>query len=148
MSLSTLSALSGTNRFHAVIVSTKIRDKKISNRKGGKMMTMLKNDVTAALFLMIALAGIASAESGAAGKDIFTAKCAVCHGADGSGQTSIGKNLKVRDLHSPDVQKQSDADLKAVISKGKGRMPAFRGKLKEEQIEQLVSFIRELGSQK
>lgn len=32
-------------------------------------------------------------------------------------------------LKSDDVQKQSDADLKAVIEKGKGKMPGFAGKL-------------------
>jgi len=53
--------------------------------------------------------------------------------------------LKIRDLHSEEVQKQTDADLNQTITKGKNKMPAFEGKLKKEEIEQLVAYIRELG---
>jgi mono/diheme cytochrome c family protein len=60
----------------------------------------------------------------------------------------MGKNLKIRDFHSADVQKQSDADLKTVIGKGKGKMPAFDGKLTGEQIDQLVAYLREIGKKK
>jgi mono/diheme cytochrome c family protein len=72
----------------------------------------------------------------------------MCHGPDGSAQTTMGKNLKIRDFHSADVEKQSDADLKTVITKGKGKMPAFDGKLTGEQIDQLVGYIRQIGKQK
>ena len=60
----------------------------------------------------------------------------------------MGKNLKIRDFHSADVQKQSDTDLKTAITKGKGKMPAFAGKLTGEQIDQLVGHLREIGKQK
>jgi mono/diheme cytochrome c family protein len=56
----------------------------------------------------------------------------------------MGKNLKIRDLGSADVQKQSDAELDAIISKGKGKMPAYDGKLTKEQINELVKHIRTL----
>src|SRR5882724_3409377 len=57
------------------------------------------------------------------GADTYKAKCAGCHGADGTGNTAAGKSLKVRDLHSGDVQGQSDAQLLNIISNGKGKMP-------------------------
>jgi cytochrome c6 len=79
------------------------------------------------------------------GEDIFKAKCVSCHGPDGAGKTAMGAVLKIRDLRSDDVQKQSDADLNRIIAKGKNKMPAFDGKLKKEQIEQLVGYIREIG---
>ena len=41
---------------------------------------------------------------------IFKAKCASCHGPDGAGATAVGKAMKVRDLRSAEVQKQSDTD--------------------------------------
>ena len=63
-------------------------------------------------------------------------------------QNHMGKNLKIRDFHSPDVQSQSDADLKTMITKGKGKMPAFDGKLTGEQIDLLIGHIREIGKQK
>ena len=74
----------------------------------------------------------------------FKAKCASCHGADGSGNTPVGKKLAVRDLRSADVQKQSDAQLAGVTSKGKRKMPAYGKSLSGDQINQLVAHIRSL----
>jgi cytochrome c6 len=72
----------------------------------------------------------------------FKAKCAACHGADGSGNTAVGKSMHLRDMSSPDVQKQSDDALIAMITSGKGAMPAYKDKLTADQIKQLVRFIR------
>ena len=79
------------------------------------------------------------------GEDLFKSKCATCHGPDGTAKTTMGTMLKIRDLASDDVQKQTDADLDRTITKGKNKMPAFDGKLKKEQIDQLVGFIRQLA---
>ena len=57
----------------------------------------------------------------------------------------MGKNLKIRDLGSADVQKMSDKDLKDIVSKGKPpKMTAYGGKLNDTQINDLVKFIRSL----
>jgi cytochrome c6 len=95
------------------------------------------------LLLIFSLAGIASAEN--PGKAIFTSKCALCHGADGTGKTSIGKTLKIPDFHSPDIKKLSEADLKTAITNGKNKMPPFKDKLTDAQIDQVISYVRELG---
>ena len=52
--------------------------------------------------------------------------------------------MKVKDLASDDVQKQSDADLAAIIEKGKKPMPGYEGKLTKEQIDGLVKYTRSL----
>ncbi len=74
----------------------------------------------------------------------YKAKCATCHGAEGKGDTAMGKTMKVKDLASDDVQKQSDADLATLIEKGKKPMPGYEGKLTKEQIDGLVKYIRSL----
>ncbi len=91
--------------------------------------------------LVLAFAGVVQAEDAAA---TYKAKCATCHGATGAGDTTMGKNLKLRPLGSADVQKQSDGDLETIISKGKGKMPAYTGKLSADDIKGLVKFIRTL----
>jgi len=79
------------------------------------------------------------------GAELYKSRgCSACHGKDGAGQTTMGKNMGVRDLSSADVQKQSDAELAAIITKGKGRMPAQEGKLSKDQISELVKHIRTL----
>jgi mono/diheme cytochrome c family protein len=77
--------------------------------------------------------------------NLFKSKCAMCHGADGTGKTIMGEKLKIPDLHSADVQKKSDADLKTIITKGKDKMPAYETKLSKEQVDNLVAFIRDLA---
>jgi cytochrome c6 len=97
--------------------------------------------------LVVALLVVSSGAIAAAqnpGKNQFASKCAICHGPDGKGNTSIGKSLKIADLHSPAVEKMSDADLNNVIANGKNKMPAFKGKLTDAQIDQVISYIREL----
>jgi cytochrome c6 len=75
----------------------------------------------------------------------YKAKCASCHGADGSGSTAAGKALKVRDLRSADVQKQSDDQLYAIIAKGKEKMPGYEKPLGAETCKALVAHIRNLA---
>lgn len=76
---------------------------------------------------------------------IFKTNCTLCHGADGSGTTSTGKAMKAKDLRSDDVQKQSDAELADIITKGRGKMPAFGSKLSADSIKSLVAYIRQLA---
>jgi cytochrome c6 len=97
-----------------------------------------------ATLAVMTLALVFSTYTFADGGADFKAKCKACHGETGAGDTTMGKNLKIRDLGSADVQKQSDADLTTVISKGKNKMPAYAGKLSDAQISDLVKFIRTL----
>jgi cytochrome c6 len=79
------------------------------------------------------------------GASLYKSRCASCHGADGKGDTAIGKSMHLRSLASPEVQKESDQELTAIIADGKGAMPAYKGKLSAEQVKDLVGYIRELG---
>ena len=97
-----------------------------------------------ATLAVVALALVCAPFTFADGGADFKAKCAACHGATGAGDTTMGKNLKLRDMGSADVQKQSDADLNGIITKGKGKMPAYDGKLTADQINDLVKFVRTL----
>ena len=90
----------------------------------------------------------AAGSQGSPGKAIFSTKCAICHGQDGSGNTPTGKNLKIKDLRSPEVQHMSDADLNNLISKGKGKMPAYEKSLGADKIAQVVAYLRDLGRSK
>ena len=75
----------------------------------------------------------------------YKAKCAGCHGPDGSGSTPAGKAIGVRDFHSPDVQKESVSDLADIITNGKNKMPKYAGKLKDAEIKDLAAYVQSLG---
>jgi cytochrome c6 len=76
---------------------------------------------------------------------LFKSKCSVCHGPDGKGDTAMGKKLGAHDFSAPDIQKLSDADLAAIIAKGKNKMPAYEKTLTADQIKGLVTYIRSLA---
>ena len=74
----------------------------------------------------------------------FKAKCAMCHGADASGNTAMGKKFNIPDLRAPEIQKKTQAELGTAISKGKNKMPAFEGKLTSGEVNELVAYVRQL----
>ena len=94
-------------------------------------------------FAVLALPAGTRAQSDAA--KIFKTNCSPCHGPDGSGDTPTGKALKAKDLRSDEVQKQSDAELAAVISKGRNKMPEFGWKFSPDVINSLVAYIRQMA---
>jgi cytochrome c6 len=100
--------------------------------------------------VVLATVGFLSAPAkadNAAAEATYKAKCAMCHGADGKGETPTGKAMKAGDFASADVQKMSDADLSAAITAGKGKMPPFKA-LTADQVKDLVGYIRAFGKKK
>jgi cytochrome c6 len=87
--------------------------------------------------LAVALATPARAEDA---KALFASKCASCHGPDGKGQTNMGKKLGVKDLTSLN---ESEAAITKAIENGKPpKMLAYKGKLSDEQIKALASYVK------
>ncbi len=99
--------------------------------------------VTCVLFACAAFSLAARADA-AKGGEVYKAKCAMCHGADGKGDTAMGKNLKLRDLGSADVQNVHDSEMKTLLENGKNKMPSFKGKLTDAQMGDVIQFVRTL----
>ena len=100
------------------------------------------------ILAMIAIPASLACAQDASAQNLFKSKCAMCHGPDGSGKTTMGEKLQIKDLRSEEVQKQGDEELNKTVTSGKNKMPAYSGKLTSEQITQLVGYIRELGTKK
>jgi len=83
----------------------------------------------------------------AAAETLYKSKCAACHGPEGSG-SAMGLKLGAHDFHSPDVQKQTDAELTGIIANGKNKMPSYAKTLKPDEISGLVAYIRSLAPAK
>ena len=94
--------------------------------------------------VFIAVCGVAWAGA-PEGKAVFEAKCAPCHGANGEGKAAIAKMYKVEmhPLGSKEIQAKSDADIKAVINGGHGKMKPVTG-LSDKQIGDVIAFVRTL----
>ncbi len=102
------------------------------------------------LLLVVVACGLALWSSPAAADAAanYKAKCAMCHGADGKGDTPVGKKMGVHDFASPEVAKASDAELITIVTKGKNKMPAYSGKLSDADIKDLIGYIRQLAKGK
>jgi cytochrome c6 len=105
-------------------------------------MTTFKSQVVLGLVLLLSVPTLVAAQDNPA--DIFKAKCAMCHGPEGNASTSMAKNMGLKPLTDPEVKKMSDADLDALITNGKGKMPAMKGKLTDDQIASLAKYIHTL----
>jgi len=81
------------------------------------------------------------------GGRIFQRSCSGCHGPDGRGATrlSVGMLRPPRDLTRADFHAHvSDAELLTVIRVGKGQMPAFGGLMADDDLRDVISYIRTL----
>jgi cbb3-type cytochrome c oxidase subunit III len=73
------------------------------------------------------------------GAEIFAANCARCHGVDGRAKTAKGKRVGATDFTS-DWNKDQARGIR-IITKGKGEMPAFKGKLSDAEIKAVFSYV-------
>jgi predicted CXXCH cytochrome family protein len=93
-----------------------------------------------------------TAENLQEGREDFIARCASCHGNDGSGITQIGQNLYPRapDLRRPQTQNLRDGEIHYIIENGVQLtgMPAWRNPHQESGNDswRLVLFVRSLHS--
>jgi len=109
------------------------------------MKKTLALSLVASAFL--ATAALSRAASAA---DNWDNNCAKCHGADGAGNTKIGKKLGVKDYTSAQVQADlKDADMFKAIKEGvsvdgKDKMKSFKDDLTDAEITDLVAYIRQM----
>ena len=67
------------------------------------------------------------------GKNLFEAKCAACHGSDGTAGIANAANLQIS-------RSDSTATIQTLLN-GKGAMPSFKSQLTEEEIHKLTNYL-------
>jgi mono/diheme cytochrome c family protein len=82
------------------------------------------------------------------GKMIYQSRCLECHGAEGRGDGEKASSLSPRpgSLVSAATSAKSDRDLLRTIQHGKPRtaMPAWKDILTEEEIGEVLQYVRSL----
>ena len=89
-----------------------------------------------------------NAESLAAGEQLFTDNCVLCHGEKGLGDGPGAKTIKVKPANFADPKLQAsetDGSLFWKMTNGRGPMPSWRDTLSDQERWQLVVYIRKLG---
>ena len=82
------------------------------------------------------------------GKAIFTELCSHCHGdnAEGLKAETTGLENNTGNLYKR-LTSHSDGDFFWKIQKGKGEMPSFSNELTENQVWDIINYIRNIGNQ-
>jgi cytochrome c6 len=99
----------------------------------------MKLTTSVILAIIVASSGAAfGADAGA----LWAQNCASCHGKDGSGTTTMGKKLGLKDYTQE--QSFSDAEAANVIKNGKGKMKGYKDKLSDADVKASVAYVRSL----
>ncbi len=111
------------------------------------MNLALKKLIVAGMVASLSGLGIAFAASAS---ESYASQCARCHGADGKGQTKMGKKLEVRDMTTEEYKKSLD-DAKAVAAlkngitrDGKQIKKSYASEFSDAELKGLVDYVRTL----
>lgn len=110
-----------------------------------KLVMVVAVAMAVAMVLSLALPQVAfSGGDAEKGKALYTAKCKMCHAAEGEGNPGMAKMLKVemKALGSKEVQGLKDAELKKDFTEGNGKMKPV--KLTDEEAANVIAFLRTL----
>ena len=108
----------------------------------------MKN-TTKIIAISLAFAGAATLSHAAPASENWENLCAKCHGADGKGQTKVGKKLGIKDYTDAKVQAElKDEDMAKAITdgvkeNGKEKMKPFKD-LTPAEVTDLVGYVRKL----
>ena len=76
--------------------------------------------------------------------------CARCHGVNGNGRDNAGNQLPDAGFDFTDSRKanrKKDEDWVRITLAGKDKMPAFKGKMTEEQVRKMIAdIVRPFGA--
>ena len=79
----------------------------------------------------------------------WTDACARCHGANGSGRDNSGKPLPDNGFDFTDsrkANKKKDSDWIKVTMDGKDKMPAFKDKMSQADVEKMIPIMRKFAA--
>lgn len=115
----------------------------------------MKNNILHYTLAAAALSAAAAFCTAATPTENWEQHCAKCHGANGNGDTKMGKKLKVKDYSdAKSLEGMSDADLRKAIVEGvhtkdgKPLMTGYKDKLSDEEITALVTLVKSFSTAK
>jgi len=92
--------------------------------------------------------GAVAADPVAHGKQVYMARCALCHGPEGKGDGPAAAGLNPKPRNHTDgayMKSRTDDQLLQVIRNGKGGMPAWGSVLSDQEIHDVLKYVRTLA---
>jgi mono/diheme cytochrome c family protein len=130
------------------------RNRRTHSKGDGRMMIDVMKKGAVVVAASMALASLATSAARAQdAKAAYEKNCVACHGASGKGEGPAGKMLKPPPADFATALKgKADADIIKVIKEGgkavgkSAAMPAFGAKLKDDQIQGIVEYVKGLSA--
>ncbi len=97
--------------------------------------------MSSALATIVLLSGVVGFAQ-TSGEATYKAKCQSCHGAEGMPNPGIAKAMGVKPASDPSVKSETEAQMITITTDGKGKMPAYKGKITDPQIKDAVDYFR------
>lgn len=96
---------------------------------------------------VVILAGMALSANAADAKAIYEKECAKCHGADGKGETKMGKKVGAKDYSTAKVQEEMKDDkafkaIKEGLKEGEKTVMKPTEGVTDDEIKALVKYMR------
>lgn len=102
-------------------------------------MTLSKAGLPLAAIVVSCLCAYAQASDIFNGRDVYELHCQTCHGADGEAiEPGVPDFSRGESLYAPDV------DLVRALRDGDGHLPSYRGLLSDEEMRDVIAYIRTL----
>ena len=104
----------------------------------------MKLKTSFAVIAVIAAASVSAADL----KTNWETHCMKCHGADGKGNTKMGRQSGVKDYTDPKVQAEMKDEnalkviKEGIVEKGKKKMDPYADKLSEQEMKELIAHMR------
>src|SRR5688572_17242773 len=98
--------------------------------------------------ILVVFVAAAACVSAADVKQNWEKHCLKCHGADGKGNTKMGKQSGVKDYTDPKVQAEMKEEnalkiiKEGIVEKGKKKMDPYADKLTEQEMKELIAYMR------
>lgn len=82
------------------------------------------------------------------GKTIFLKHCKACHAADARGNPKMTQSMNLElakfDLLDDSSFKKKDSEWNKIIKNGSGKMKGYKSKLKRDEIDAVIKYVRSL----
>jgi cytochrome c5 len=117
-----------------------------TQRKEDKRMKKIPDCRWAVMFIFLVIVFLWASGAGGdelqKGKDLYAAKCQICHGTNGRGDgpAAAAFTPKPADFTNPSFWKNNfEEKITNTVTKGKGQMPAFH--LKPDEIKAVIDYL-------
>lgn len=112
---------------------------------------MKKIMIISAMTVALAAGAVAEEQVQRTAEDIYMKMCKKCHGENGEGSAKatekLCKGYTVEQLSFAAIKGKTDEEVLAILADGLGKMPGYRDRLTDEELDEVLAYCRKLAGE-